>query len=103
VTIAERNKGSLGRRKRWQVLTSIVVETDPMDGFKLAASAQAEDKAKAGFILPLREVVAHFACWDSRPAETEVGGSDYGNAHLSTDISANLSIGFLPLLGKQAG
>jgi hypothetical protein len=59
-------------------------------------------QAKAGFILPLREVVAHFARRDSRPAETEVGGSDYGNAHSSTEVSANLRVGFLRLLGKQA-
>ncbi len=43
-------------------------------------------QAKAGFILPLREVVAHFARRDLRPAETEVGGSDDGDAHLSIGI-----------------
>jgi hypothetical protein len=60
-------------------------------------------QAEACFILPLREAIAHFARRDSRPTETEVGGSDYGNAHSSTDVSANLRVGFLPLLGKQAG
>jgi hypothetical protein len=59
-------------------------------------------QAKVGFILTLREAVAHFARQDSRPAETEVGGSDYGHAHLSIDVSTNLRVGFLPLLGKQA-
>ncbi len=60
-------------------------------------------QAEASFVLPLREALAHFARRDSRPAEAEVGGSDYGNAHSSTDVSANLRVGFLPLLGEQAG
>jgi hypothetical protein len=60
-------------------------------------------QAKACFILPLGEVIAHFARQDLRPTETEVGGSDYGNAQSSTDISVNLRVGFLPLLGEQAG
>jgi hypothetical protein len=60
-------------------------------------------EAEASFVLQLREAIAHFARQDLRPAETEVGGSDYGNAHSSIDVSANLRIGFLSLLGRQAG
>ena len=61
------------------------------------------EQAKASLVLPLREAVAHFARRDTRSAETEVGGSDYGNAHSSFDVSTNLRVRFLPLLGKQAG
>jgi hypothetical protein len=36
--------------------------------------------------------------------ETEImGGSDNGNAHLSIDVSTDIRVGFLPLLGKQGG
>jgi hypothetical protein len=48
------------------------------------------EQAKACFVLPQREVIAHFAHWDLRPEETEVGSSAYCNVHLSIDISANL-------------
>ena len=33
-------------------------------------------------------------------AETEMGGSDDGNAHMGIDKSANFGVGFLPLLGE---
>jgi hypothetical protein len=33
-------------------------------------------QANACFVLPLREVITHFARQDLRPAEAEVGGSD---------------------------
>jgi hypothetical protein len=52
-------------------------------------------QAMSGFVLPLQEVNAHFAHQDLRSIETEVGGSDYGNA-LRIDISA---VGLIPLLG----
>jgi hypothetical protein len=30
-----------------------------------------------------------------------MGGSDYGNAHASIDVAADIRLGFLPLLGKH--
>jgi hypothetical protein len=58
-------------------------------------------QAKASFVLPLREAVAHFTSRDLGPSEAEVGSSAYGNAHVSIDVSTKLQIGFLPFLGKK--
>jgi hypothetical protein len=44
-------------------------------------------QAKVCFVLPLWEAIAHFTHQDSRPTETEVGGSAYGNTHSSIDVS----------------
>jgi hypothetical protein len=45
------------------------------------------EQAKPGFVLPLlREAFAHFAHQDGRFMETEMGSSDYPNAHASIDI-----------------
>ena len=48
-------------------------------------------------------MVAHFAGRDARSAETEMGGSDDGNAHINTHIdkSTNFEVGFLPLFGES--
>jgi hypothetical protein len=60
------------------------------------------EQAKACFVLPQQEAIALFAHQDLRPMETEVGSSAYDNAHSNIDVSANLRVGFLPLLGEQA-
>jgi hypothetical protein len=62
------------------------------------------DQAKSGFVLPLWEVLAHFSCWNMRSVETEMDGSDEGDAHSSIDVSTDFRVlGFLLLLGKQDG
>ena len=61
---------------------------------------RASEESEACFVLPRREAFAHFARGNARHAETEVCGSDAGNAHAGTDKSANFGAGFLPLLGK---
>jgi hypothetical protein len=62
------------------------------------------EEAKTCFVLPLREAVAHFACWNTRSTETEeVGSSDTDNAHAGIDMAANIGAGFLPLCCKQEG
>jgi hypothetical protein len=58
------------------------------------------------FVLPLREApVAHFARWNTRSTDidTQMGGSDHGNAHTSIDIAGNFGAGFLPHLGEHGG
>jgi hypothetical protein len=47
------------------------------------------DQAESGFVLPLREAFAHFARRDARSAETEMGSSDYGNAHAIRRLRSN--------------
>jgi hypothetical protein len=42
------------------------------------------EKAKACFVLPLRESAAHFACRNGRSAETG-GSANDGNTHASID------------------
>jgi hypothetical protein len=45
------------------------------------------EQAESGFVLPLlREVFAYFACQDVTSTETEMGSSDYPNAHASIVI-----------------
>jgi hypothetical protein len=61
------------------------------------------EHAKACFVLPQWEVIAHFAHWDLRPAKAEVGSSAYVNAHSSIDVCTNLQVGFLPFPGEQGG
>lgn len=48
------------------------------------------EQAKACFVLPQWEAIAHLVRRDLGPAEAEVGSSTYGNAHSSIDLSANL-------------
>jgi hypothetical protein len=60
------------------------------------------EQTKSGFVLPLREAFAHFACQNTRSAKPEMGGSDECNTHSSIDISANfVGVGFLPLFGES--
>jgi hypothetical protein len=59
-------------------------------------------KAEAGFVLPLRMPVSHMTCWNTRSPETEVGGSNNGNADLSIDIATHLRVRFLPFLRKES-
>jgi hypothetical protein len=59
-------------------------------------------QAKACFVVPLWEAIAHFTRWDLGPSEAEVGSSVYGNAHSSIDVvSTNLRVRILPFLGKK--
>jgi hypothetical protein len=59
-------------------------------------------QAKACFVLPLWEAIAHFTHRHSKPAEAEMGSSAYGNAHASFDVSTNLQVGFLQFLGEKS-
>jgi hypothetical protein len=57
------------------------------------------EKAETCFVLPLREVVAHFARRNARSKDAWMGCSDNGNTHTSIDIAADFGAGFLPLVG----
>jgi hypothetical protein len=50
----------------------------------------AKQAAKACFVLPLGEAIAHFSGRDLGPMEAEMGSSAYGNDHASIDVSTNL-------------
>jgi hypothetical protein len=58
---------------------------------------------EATFVLPLQEVAAHFASWNARSTEAEMGGSDNGNACLSIAMSTELGTGFLPFFREPGG
>ena len=58
------------------------------------------EKAEACCILPLG-TTAHTTSGDARTSETEVSGSDDGNAHTSVDIATHLGVRLIPFRSDE--